>query len=181
MVSLTKTMSKIRSASYIALILSGMLALWNSCADSITGEKNTNLPPDSFIFVQTVGNDTLNPQRSVQRIFWDGRDPDGFIKGYLYTWKDNPGDADWIYTTEQNQLFALEITGVDTQYTFMVKAIDNLDLEDPTPARQLFPIINSQPEIDWSVNSRIPDTTFTVASFSWQAADPDGDLTIVSF
>jgi len=174
-------MENIRSRCYVMLVLFSIPLMWNGCADSITGERNINLPPDSFIFIQSVGNDTLNPQRSVQMIHWDGRDPDGFVKGYYYTWQDDPVDADWTYTTEQSQLFALEIIGADTQYTFQVKAVDNLGLADPTPAMQLFPIINSAPEIEWSVNSRIPDTTFTVASFSWQAADPDGDLTIAHF
>jgi hypothetical protein len=174
-------MVKIRSGLVISVLCSGILSLWNSCTDSITGDRNANLPPDSFIFVRSVGGDTLNPQRSVQDIYWDGRDPDGFVKGFYYSWKNNPAPDDWIYTTNQHELFALEITGADTQYTFHLKAVDNQDLEDPTPAIQMFPIINSPPEIEWSVNSRIPDTTYTVAAFSWQASDPDGDLTISHF
>ncbi len=166
---------------YITLLLSGILLSWNGCTDSITGEKNANLPPETFIFVQSSGNDTLNPGRSVQEIYWDGRDTDGFITGFYYTWRDNPADTDWIWTDERKGIFALEILGRDTSYTFQVKAVDNLGAEDASPAQQLFPIVNSPPVVEWIINTSIPDTTFTVAAFDWSATDPDGDLTIDYF
>ena len=166
---------------YLLLILLSLYLLPQGCSEEITGELNRNLPPETYVFVESLNGDTLNPGRSVQSIHWDGRDPDGFVKGFYYTWKTDPGSADWIFTTDRSNVFALEITGQDTSYVFSVKAVDNLDEEDPTPAEQLFPIINSPPTIDWLVNSRIPDTTYTVASFSWQASDPDGDLTIARF
>ncbi|RMH76282.1 MAG: hypothetical protein D6681_21675, partial [Calditrichaeota bacterium] len=154
-----------------------LIFLW-SCEEKITGEFNPNIPPETFIFVQS--EDTLNFTQSVQTIYWDGRDPDGFVTGFYYTFEENPQPQDWIFTTERSETFPLVITGQDTIYTFQVKAVDNLGAEDPTPARQLFPIVNSAPEISWAAGSVIPDTTFTVASFSWVASDPDGDSTIAS-
>jgi len=145
----------------------------------ISGNLNENQSPETEVFVHST--DTLNYTQSVQTIYWDGRDPDGFVVGFYYTWKESPGEQDWEWTTERSMTFPLKITGQDTFYIFRVKAVDNLGAEDPTPAQQLFPIKNSPPTISWTAASRIPDTTFTVASFIWNASDPDGDSTIVYF
>lgn len=150
----------------IIFLLVFLLCFFFSCEEQITGDFEANRAPDTFIFVESLGEDTLNYLKSVQEIFWDGRDPDGFIKGFYYTWKDNPTEADWIWTTERSNIFPLEIFGNDTIYKFQVMSVDNMDLADPTPAAQNFPIINSPPEMNWTINTNIPDTTFTVASFS---------------
>jgi hypothetical protein len=59
---------------------------------------------------------------------------------------------------------------------------------DPAGARQKFPIRNSPPRVDFlkdpSDPTRTieqPETTFTVASFSWVGTDPDGNETIASY
>ncbi len=49
---------------------------------------------------------------------------------------------------------------------------------DPTPANIKYPIKNSAPEIKWNTLSVIPDTSFPVMSFGWEAEDIDGDETI---
>jgi len=151
----------------------------------ITCEKNhpsnpyDNLAPETTIFIQST--DTLNYTQSVQKISWDGRDPDGFVVGFYYTWQETPDENDWIFTNERSLTFPLVITGSDTLYTFQIKAMDNDSLIDLSPATQLFPIKNSPPEIRWTLVSRIPDTTYTVASFLWEATDLDGDNTISNF
>jgi len=63
-------------------------------------------------------------------------------------------------------IFPLKISGEDTIYFFQVKAVDDEGLEDPTPARQFFPIRNSPPQLKWVLASLIPDTTFTVEPLS---------------
>jgi len=152
-----------------------------SCTKDITGDYLENQPPETDIFIKSTPSDTLNPTKSVQTIFWDGRDPDGFVKGFFYTWAELPDSNDWIWTTKRSMVFPLVITGQDTSYVFQVKAVDNQDLQDQTPALQLFPIRNSAPAISWTPSSLIPDTTFTVASFLWSASDLDGDATITHF
>ncbi len=165
---------------YIYIILiTGLLFVLTGCEKEITGELNTNQPPETTVFVQN--DDTLNTTPSVQTLFWDGRDPDGFITGFFYTFAENPGPNDWTFTKERSETFALRITGTDTTYLFQVKAVDDLGAEDPSPARQFFPIVNSAPEVNWLPNNIIPDTTFTVASFFWSAGDPDGDETVAFF
>lgn len=49
---------------------------------------------------------------------------------------------------------------------------------DPTPAVFKFPIYNSPPEIKFVPNTTVPETTFTVASFYWEASDLEGNETI---
>ncbi len=161
----------------VALIFFAFFVL--SCKEQINGSINANIPPTTTLFVQS--SDTLNFTTSTQTLHWDGSDADGFIQGFFYTFKKNPTEQDWTWTTERSKTFALTINGVDTIYSFSVKAVDNLNAEDPTPATQLFPIINSPPEINWQLDSNIPDTTFTVASFAWTVTDLDGENTIAFF
>ncbi len=158
------------------VVLSGLILFFSGCEKEITGENHPNQPPETTIFVQS--DSTLNQTPSVQTIHWDGVDADGFVTGFYYTFHENPGAEDWTFTRERSGTFALRITGQDTTYLFQVKAVDNLGAEDPTPARQTFPIFNSPPRVNWLPISRIPDTTFTVASFTWGAEDPDGEETI---
>ena len=162
-----------------SILLFTILALLISCSEGKVNTPLGNLPPETDIFV--ASQDTLNYTQSTQHIFWDGRDPDGFITGFYYSWVENPQPSDWTFTTEQSRVFPLKITGEDTIYLFQVKAVDDEGLEDPTPARQNFPIRNSPPELKWTLASLIPDTTFTVATFIWKVSDLDGDSTIDHF
>jgi hypothetical protein len=150
------------------------LTLLLSCTDDKVSTPLGNLPPETDIFISS--QDTLNYTQSIQNIFWDGRDPDGFVTGFYYSWIENPQPSDWIFTTERSMVFPLKITGEDTIYLFQVKAVDDEGLEDPSPAKQYFPIRNSPPQMKWVLN--IPDTTFTVATFLWDVSDLDGDSTI---
>jgi len=59
---------------------------------------------------------------------------------------------------------------------------------DPVAARLVFPTKNTPPSLSYLVDpvdpTRIiqpPESTFTVASFSWTATDPDGDETIIGY
>jgi len=162
----------------VFLTLIFISASYLSCTKDITGERNQNIPPETSVFIE---GDSLNLTQSIQTIYWDGSDADGFVIGYFYTFKDNPVPSDWTWTTSKSGTFPLSITGTDTSYRFQIKAVDNDSLEDPTPAVQVFPIKNTAPVIGWSVNSRIPDTTFTIAVFNWDASDLDGDTTIAFF
>lgn len=49
---------------------------------------------------------------------------------------------------------------------------------DPTPAKIKFPIKNTAPVISWNELSVLPDTSFPVMTFGWNASDLDGDNTI---
>jgi hypothetical protein len=52
---------------------------------------------------------------------------------------------------------------------------------DPAPASLRFPVENTPPKVSFVLNTDVPDTTFTVASFSWVGTDLDGDETIQKY
>ncbi|NWG28824.1 MAG: hypothetical protein HXY48_09860 [Ignavibacteriaceae bacterium] len=54
----------------------------------------------------------------------------------------------------------------------------DIGLIDPTPASNIFPLKNTAPQIQWSESSFLPDTSYPVMSFGWEASDLDGDQTI---
>ncbi|QQS38044.1 MAG: hypothetical protein IPM56_08935 [Ignavibacteriales bacterium] len=54
----------------------------------------------------------------------------------------------------------------------------DIGLIDPTPASTLFPIKNSPPVVAWNELSFVPDTSFPVMTFNWNASDLDGDESI---
>ncbi len=168
-------MKLLKRLSFFALV---SVFLWG-CSQNDKGGLNANLPPETDVFIST--RDTLNQTASIQKISWDGRDPDGVVIGFYYTWKENPAPADWEFTKDRTKTFPLEILGNDTTYIFQIKAVDDDGAEDPSPAVQRFPIKNTAPTINWTAVSRIPDTTFTVATFIWTASDIDGDNTIDRF
>ncbi len=71
--------------------------------------------------------------------------------------------------------------GGDQMLSSLVSSIDTKS------AAQLLPIKNTPPKVFYSVNPidsatiQQPDTTFTVATFSWYGTDVDGDNTISAF
>jgi hypothetical protein len=56
----------------------------------------------------------------------------------------------------------------------------DIGLIDATPATFDFPLRNSSPEIEWNELSFLPETSFPVMSFSWNAQDIDGEESIVA-
>ena len=54
----------------------------------------------------------------------------------------------------------------------------DIGLIDPNPALINFPIKNSAPIVEWNQLTVLPDTSFPVMSFGWDATDIDGDATI---
>ena len=168
-----------------------------------------NQPPETYMALQPDGE--LRRTTSKQNIHWWGDDPDGFIAGFFISFDEK----DWHFTSSNDSLFALKLSGTDTTYSFFVRAVDNqgnrrydengpygpepftdrngngkwdegepyvdLGLWDPTPASLDYPIENSPPVVEFSQGSDVPDTTFTVATFSWIGRDLDGDETILRY
>lgn len=54
----------------------------------------------------------------------------------------------------------------------------DIGLIDPSPAQIEFPIKNSAPSIYWNSLSFLPDTSFPVMTFGWEADDIDGTESI---
>jgi len=168
--------------SFVGLIFSG-------CSKRFTNNPLANQPPNTFVSIFSSGN--LNPVISQQTLHWWGDDPDGIVAGYIHTfnpnatnhtrWSDDQADPDWTFTEKTENTFILTLAGLDTIYSFWVKAVDNEGLTDPEGAIQQFNIVNTPPRVEFPVGTEVPDTTFTVASFVWSGSDPDGDNTIQKY
>lgn len=161
-------------AFVIAFVLT---ALSVACSDTgLQGVRKDNLPPRTFLTLESVDRADDNRLNSQVRIRWWGDDPDGFVTGYEFSIQNGP----WQFTTSTDSLFILPIpVGNDrADVNFRVRAIDNAEVRDPNPASITFPIINSDPELSFRVTEQPSDTTYHVFSFGWNASDPDGAVNL---
>lgn len=142
-----------------------------SCTELPTGNI-TNQPPNTFLSL--FPDSVISPQKTQITITWWGDDPDGLVHGYRISFDS----TSWEFTTKNDSTFQLIIEGADSTFRFWVAAVDDKGLIDPTPASNLYPVINSPPEVVFNAGTEIPDTTFTIATFSWSGSDPDGNNSI---
>lgn len=161
-----------RAAWIIPVLL--ILPFSFSCDDPIS-EKVENMPPQTYLSI--FPDSTIAPGSTLITIRWWGDDPDGFITGFRVSFDS----VDWGYTTNNDSTFALSINGSDSTFRFFVSAVDDQGLIDPTPASNLYPVVNSAPVVTFEAGTELPDTSFTIASFKWIGTDPDGDENIASY
>lgn len=168
------------------LLLSGFLV---TCNDRVTDAPKANQPPETHLFL--LPDNELATSTSRQILYWWGDDPDGRVVGFVYTfdtrapeidaWSTGTPDPFWTFTEGNKDTFSLRFSGKDTAFVFRVKAVDDQGAADPTAANQRFPVQNSPPVVNFAPSSDIPDTTFTVATFTWIGSDLDGDDTIARY
>ncbi len=151
-----------------------LLAVSFSCDDP-SSVKVDNLPPQTYLSLQP--DSIIAPGSTIKTIRWWGDDPDGFIAGYKVSFDS----VNWGYTTNNDSTFILSINGSDSTFRFFVAAVDNQGLTDPSPATNLYPVINTPPSVVFEAGTELPDTTFPVASFKWAGTDPDGDENIAYY
>jgi len=132
----------------------------------------TNQPPETYLSL--FPDSIISPQKTRIKITWWGDDPDGLLSGFRFSFDS----LNWTTTAKNDSNFQLVIIGNDSTFRFWVAAIDDKGLIDPTPATNLYPVVNSPPTAIFNAGTEIADTTFPVASFSWTGTDPDGDNSI---
>ena len=140
------------------------------------GEKEFNKAPETQFSVKEInltGDDRLN---SVVRLSWYGKDPDGYVKGYELSYDQQV----WSFVTNQDSIFRFSIAAnSDTvDINLYIRAIDNENLADPTPAFLRIPLKNTAPVAEFNEKLTIPDTTNIVATTAWNATDADGNESI---
>lgn len=156
---------------FLNSILVVLLGVTYSCSDPDITNVN-NLPPETNLSL--FPDSIIAPGSTLRRIHWWGDDPDGFVKGFRISFDS----LNWGFTSKNDSAFILSISGNDSTFRFFVAAVDNDDLVDPTPATNLYPVINTPPSVIFEAGTEIPDSTYPVASFKWAGTDPDGDETI---
>lgn len=137
-----------------------------------------NLPPETRIFVQEINLTGPDRLTSEVTLHWSGDDQDGYLKGFEFSF-DN---SNWTFTTSPDSTFKFDLAGgSDTlDIDFYVRAIDNKDLADPTPAYLKVPIRNSPPVARFDSLVQMPDTAFCLFTALINLSDPDGDESIDS-
>ncbi|MFZ1731885.1 MAG: hypothetical protein WBQ23_13280 [Bacteroidota bacterium] len=95
-----------------------LVALLAACSETPNNPRE-NAPPETYLSLTPDGD--LRTTTSRQHIHWWGDDPDGFIAGYLISF-DN---VNWKFTTKNDSVFALTLSGSDTTYSFYVRAVDD--------------------------------------------------------
>jgi hypothetical protein len=152
-----------------------VLLLFMACEE---GQLLDNLPPETQLFLTEInlsGPDRLN---SVLDISWSGEDQDGYVKGYELSFDQTT----WKFVTTQDSTFRFDISpGSDTtDIDFYVRAIDDKELADPSPAYLRIPIKNAPPVARLDTLKTVPDTVNSVFSLLWTVNDLDGNETLDS-
>ena len=157
----------------------------NGCDTDITGNRFENQAPNTELSVRDTSlvDNLSDDARLSSTVFasWSGDDRDGFIASFDVRFyqsdESRSPEEGWTNTVRNDSLILLPIPrGERTANVVLeVRAIDNDGLKDPTPARTIFPIQNSPPEIRFDNFELPPDTTFGYVSFAWVATDPEGE------
>jgi hypothetical protein len=152
-----------------------LLTLLSSCEEQ---QPAPNQAPDTRLSVDTIRLTGENRLQSTVTLNWSGTDEDGFVKGYEFRF----GDRDWQFTEASDSTFRFLVEEGDQfrDIRFEVRAIDNEDQRDPTPADLTIPVKNTPPKATFQEGTLEVDTAFTVLSLSWEVADPDGNESLDS-
>ena len=168
----------------LALVLALTLA---ACDAGFEGDLRENRAPDTELSVRSSDlRDDLDGRRvlSTVEVSWSGTDADGVVTAYdvrSYPSDAAPADGEgWARTARRDSTLRLAIPlGQSTADVVVeVRAVDDEGAVDPTPARTVFPIVNSPPTLRLVAAEAPPDTTWPVVSFAVAAADVDGEANL---
>ncbi|MCS7029171.1 MAG: hypothetical protein NZ519_10465 [Bacteroidia bacterium] len=155
----------------ILLFLNGLI--WTSCSKTgPSGLLKPNKFPDTYTVVDTIIRSGENRLISRVKLSWWGKDEDGFIIAYEISF-DN---TQWKRVFKQDSTFTLAPQTSDTaDFIFYVRAVDNLNQVDPTPARLRIPVKNSPPTVSYvSTGVNTPISAYPVYRYAWEGEDIDG-------
>ncbi len=176
------------------LVLGGILVF--GCERDETVAVDRNLPPETYITDgPEISPDPANPTDLFYRahLFWRGEDRDGTIAGFRYAIDDTLGQNAWKFTTRTDSVFRFQAGEVGTQaHLFLLRAVDNLGKEDPTPDSLRFEAFTREApvvrfltdEIEYSNSAGSfrglspGDTTLvnSTITFRWTGSDADGEI-----
>lgn len=169
---MSRSFRTLAACAFVALVLAG-----GGCGKS--GTLSPNRAPETMVFV----SGDLDTVRHIVTLSWFGTDPDGVVDHYEFKWIYEAGEepagydsSSWFTTVLAESTFAVWTPNGTSMPTFVVRAIDDEYAADPTPARQTFRFRNLRPRIDFTGAPILPPTTLPVATVSWTAIDPDGDI-----
>lgn len=153
------------------------IASITGCSRGFEGELLDNTTPETYLVTDTIirfGDDRLESEVTLQ---WWGDDPDGFIVGFEFSFDAVISDATiWQYTTALDSTFILAPPpGADSaDFVFHIRAVDNQQNIDPTPASLTIPVKNSPPQVLIIPGLNTPVKSFPALRYFWEGSDPDG-------
>ncbi|MCK4233966.1 hypothetical protein KAX75_06025 [candidate division WOR-3 bacterium] len=168
-----------------------ILLIFTVCTKKPADIDVSNQPPDTYIV--NVPPDSSNIYHA-RLLFWYGTDADGIVTRYDWAiddtvYNENIAGSGWhsLYmdsTLATQDTIAFEAPFPDTIYThvFYVRAVDNKDLPDPSPAQRIFNMSNIPPNTrffstpkDSSQRFILGESTSTWKgiNFAWTAIDSD--------
>jgi hypothetical protein len=176
-------------AGWLALgVLGCILAFGCERDDTISFDRNR--PPETFI---TEGpQNSLDPEDPTQlfyraHLFWRGEDLDGTVAGFRFAIDDTNDPGDWTFTTKTDSIFrfpAVEVTSLE--HLFLIRAVDNLGKQDPTPDTLRFATFTTPPRVNFEqilVNGALFDYTgrdtvlvLSDITWIWTGSDDDGEI-----
>ena len=108
-----------------------ILGITMSCSDSVTDQLLDNEPPTVTVFLQSDG--TLNRTSSNQILHWDGKDSDGLVVGFWYSFGNSSADrGSWIFlsdsATGEKELENIKIPPIPPSWKFTTARSDTFVL-----------------------------------------------------
>ena len=157
----------------LSIFMLSLLVFAFSCKK---GEKLPNAAPETALSIEAINLTGENRLNSTVNLSWFGTDIDGFVQYYEY--KINDGEWTKTETQDSTFLFRIHPDQDSTDIDFYVRAIDNENAVDPTPAFLKVPLKNTPPIVAFEEASMPTDTTNLVITFRYSASDPDGNSTL---
>ncbi len=143
-------------------------------------DRVPNLAPETTVSVKEVMLADEANLTSTVHLYWSGSDQDGFVKSYQVsldsglTWSPDLTGTDSLFR------FSFPSATPTARVVFMVRAVDEKQLADPTPAVLKLPLRNSAPTGIWDEALPLSDTVYSVIALPFRVADLDGNETIDS-
>ncbi len=163
-----------KGASLLAwLLIAGLLAV---CCTEVGPERPfLNTPPETQITGISIG--------AMTTIYFSGRDEDGTIDGY--EWSFDGGS--WSEMSSETH-FETELVyeSADELHTFEVRAVDDAGAVDETPAEISFGpsasgVVTAAPETEISGGPVSGEMVGTAVPFAWTGSDKDGTVSAFLF
>ena len=175
-----------RSFRQSGLALAALLAV-AACDAGFDGDASGNVAPETELSVRSTDlrNDLAGRRLiSTVDVAWSGTDADGVVQAYdvrSFQVDATPGaEEGWTRTARRDSTLRLSIPlGASTADVVVeVRSVDDEGAVDETPARTVFPIVNSNPTLRLIQAEAPPDSTWPVISFSVTADDVDGEANL---
>jgi hypothetical protein len=183
---------RVRWLAFSTLVLTAIVA---GCERDDPPAVDTNVPPQTFITQgPDLSPDPRNPVNLFYRahLFWRGEDADGKVEGFRIAVDDTFEASHWTYTTSTDSIFRFRVAEIGPmEHLFLIRAVDNLGKQDPTPDTlrfeaftsspptvDLVEIIADMPTLGRRESLGIGDTVevFSDVTWIWTGDDEDGEV-----